>query len=531
MNIFKTSSFLLLILLLSSSSCASQSSDSTISREVKNLIAFSKIYGYVKYFHPSDEAREINWDKFAIHGVKTVKNARNQKELKESLDSLFSPVAPTLSISPDAPSKSSFSSYLKNLDQDTATLQTVAWQHLGVDLNNTDPTYASRRVNIFRNVWDNNIILFRLFKRAELKGKRFQLSATVTSDFKGEGELFIVFDNKPYTTALIVNQSDLTCTSEDWTVYKVQAEAGNNVYQGPIGVGVRLKGTGNLWIRDVSLKTQNEGEDWKVIFMDQSMATGNHSGLPAGWELGGRGGYYNHAVETDCPAHEGKSLRISSYPQLFERYPRVGETVVSEISDGLWSEVPLALYRNEEHTLPRSNIAEFEELQRQLNAVDWPTVTADDESVRIANVVITWNIFQHFYLYFDVIDTDWERQLSLSLQRALADRTTEDFYVTLQKMLATLQDGHITVHHPSVQNSARFPFLVDWIENQVVVTHSKNDIFAQFMAVDGIRRGDIILSVDGIPAGEIVRSNMELISGSPQYKRYQSLKQFGLGEK
>ena len=36
--------------------------------KVENLKTFAKLYGYVKYFHPADEAANIDWNKFAIFG-------------------------------------------------------------------------------------------------------------------------------------------------------------------------------------------------------------------------------------------------------------------------------------------------------------------------------------------------------------------------------------------------------------------------------------------------------------------------------
>jgi hypothetical protein len=35
----------------------------------ENLNAFAKAYGYVKYFHPSDEASGTDWNRFAIYGA------------------------------------------------------------------------------------------------------------------------------------------------------------------------------------------------------------------------------------------------------------------------------------------------------------------------------------------------------------------------------------------------------------------------------------------------------------------------------
>jgi len=41
----------------------------THDQRLENLQAFTHLYGYVRYFHPSDEARPIDWDKFAVYGA------------------------------------------------------------------------------------------------------------------------------------------------------------------------------------------------------------------------------------------------------------------------------------------------------------------------------------------------------------------------------------------------------------------------------------------------------------------------------
>ena len=38
------------------------------SEKVDNLRTYAKAYGYVKYFHPGDEASQIDWAKFSIYG-------------------------------------------------------------------------------------------------------------------------------------------------------------------------------------------------------------------------------------------------------------------------------------------------------------------------------------------------------------------------------------------------------------------------------------------------------------------------------
>ena len=67
-------------------------------KKVDNLTAFTKLYGYVKHFYPSDEAQDIDWDSFATYGSKYVMPARNNEELSELLRDLFLPIVPDLKL-------------------------------------------------------------------------------------------------------------------------------------------------------------------------------------------------------------------------------------------------------------------------------------------------------------------------------------------------------------------------------------------------------------------------------------------------
>lgn len=103
-----------------------------------NLVAFAKLFGYVRYFHPSDEASEINWNLFAIYGVDKVKNAEKEKQLITALEDLFLPIAPTMTIYKD-------SEETKTLDHHAK--EVIAWQHFGVGTSDaSNKLYKSKRV-------------------------------------------------------------------------------------------------------------------------------------------------------------------------------------------------------------------------------------------------------------------------------------------------------------------------------------------------------------------------------------------------
>ncbi|WP_059173100.1 S41 family peptidase [Bacillus sp. FJAT-27445] len=112
-----------------------------IERRAVNLEAFGRLYGYVRYFHPSDESAGLNWDRFAVYGAGRVKDAADDRELKKVLEELFLPIAPSLVITekgkkaakPQEPQKSA---------------EVVAWQHYGPPGTDTH-FFKSSRVHAY----------------------------------------------------------------------------------------------------------------------------------------------------------------------------------------------------------------------------------------------------------------------------------------------------------------------------------------------------------------------------------------------
>lgn len=67
-------------------------------RGVENVVAFARLTGYVRFFHASDVAVELDWDRFVYEGAKAVEGAANAEELVGKLRELFGPIAPAVVI-------------------------------------------------------------------------------------------------------------------------------------------------------------------------------------------------------------------------------------------------------------------------------------------------------------------------------------------------------------------------------------------------------------------------------------------------
>jgi hypothetical protein len=67
-------------------------------RALDNVVAFTRLLGYVRYFHPSDQASAVDWDRLAADGIEKVEPAGDAESLARALQALFLPIAPSISI-------------------------------------------------------------------------------------------------------------------------------------------------------------------------------------------------------------------------------------------------------------------------------------------------------------------------------------------------------------------------------------------------------------------------------------------------
>lgn len=327
-------------------------------RGLENLVAFTRLLGYVRHFHPSDEAAATDWDTFAVKGVQFVEDAKNASDLAHKLETIFQPIAPTV--------------------------------------------------------------------RVFLTGERPRLPSEVEPPR---------------------NESSLRVIS--W----------------------RHKGFG------------------------QSTA---HQSL-----------YKSERVSKDAPGG-----------MISEGSPSPQKPFITSLGGGTSCLVPLALFTDAEGTLPHVAV----------RAGDSKAVlvkySGNDRATRLADVALAWNILQHFYPYFDVVQTDWQQALAAALKAAASDPDERAFLRTLRLMVADLHDGHGRVYHPSDMRAYTIPVIFGWIEGRLVITHVAPEVS------EGLQPGDIVLKVDGKPSLEVLTEEEVLISAAtPQWRRAVAVELLSEGEK
>src|SRR5205807_9456740 len=162
--------------------------------------------------------------------------------------------------------------------------------------------------------------------------------------------------------------------------------------------------------------------------------------------------------------------------------PDPAKPFTADLGAGVSCLVPLALYTDSKGTLPHT--------AGKMPASAKPyrfKPTGDDRATRLADVALAWNVFQHFYPYFDVVKTDWPKALRDALTSAANDPNERACLDTLRRMVAQLHDGHGGVYHPSDAAAYTAPVIFGWVEGRLVITDAAAE------GANGLQPGDIVL--------------------------------------
>ncbi|MDJ0841484.1 MAG: S41 family peptidase [Acidobacteriota bacterium] len=489
--------------------------ETPVAQQVENLRAFVKLYGYVRWFHPGDEAADIDWEAMAVHGAAQVVQAPDDAALKKALEAVFMPVAPTLVIFEEGrePAKPDLTG-----GNDIANLKPVAWQHFGVGLSNQGSIYESGRTNRGRMVGNPTALFGNVMQGVEakpLRGARIKFEAQVRARVSGAGnqaQLWFRVDNAT-RTGFFDNMGDRPIVEDTWKTYSIEGEVADDA-EGVV-FGAFLKGKGAMWVDNFRLWAKHGDGPWEPVELKNPSFEDSDSEA-SGWRTLMKG--YEHQVQKG-EAPDGKilfkavSAEKTVMEPLFEEMPEPGELMVKDLSRGLRCRFPLMLYSLEGKTLG-GEARGLDALKEALKKAE-VRASAENLSVRLAAVTISWNVFQHFYPYFDVVETDWDQALTDTLKAALPPQDTAAFRDVLRKMVAGLHDGHGNVFHlKGRSNLARPPVTLVWLENKPVVWRSNHDDF---------QKGDVLLSIDGKDARTLTDEQFRLLSGSPRWRRHSAV--------
>ncbi len=514
--------FILTIVMMTLVACTQQSNTSAefVAETAKNmdhtvaveLMSLAKVYGYVRYFHPSDEALALNWEQFLVYSTAQIIQNQDQP-LAQRLNQLFQPIAPGIQIygvkeTPPEPKSS----------EPKAGQQLKFWQHKGLGFE-SPAAYQSTRVGDIPDEVANYVLSMVAGEPQQNKYFRLTARAKVNSTDNGlGGRLFLATRNQRYQLEYQDLMTDRLIQNSDWQTYEISGQFGNATHY--IALGAELVGPGQMWVDDFQLEVSADGQAWESVTIENSdfSDVGEDQQVKA-WRTGSPEGFFafNAVADQGNSVLHIKSIKDHSPGQLYDADLSEIRMIRKPIGHGLQLQLPLAVWDADEQSLNPS----FQALQQGMSNIDMEQVSLTDVSVQLANVIKVWNVIQHFYPYFDVVDVDWSVALEYGIQQALSGQSENQHHQTLQYMLALMEDGHgILMYQPDPIEGA-LPIRVEWLEEQLVVTASE---------VAAIEKGDVIVAVDGIDAKTYLLQLESLVSGSPHLQRHRALNRFAVGD-
>lgn len=484
--------------------------------QVENLRAFARVYGYVRWFHPSDEASVVDWTALAALGANEVRNVADADALQAALERLFLPVAPTLRIYREGQPAPDLA---RLTPADTTGLTTVAWQYLGPGSPDTPLPYVAKRtgrVGVMAGSYEGEYgKVSRTLEPGPLRGKQLRVRVAARVWGVGQGDIAKLYVRvaRPGERGTL---RSVAIHRTAWTQHELSVRVPDDA--DVVSLGALLTGRGPLMLDDFEVAVQDPaGGDFTPLALTNP---GFEAGTD-GWKLAAEVHDVRATGRATRTGKQGLWIRrfeVERNADLFAATPAVGEAVDVAIGRGLRVQVPLALYSKDDHTLG-SIPAAFKKLQATL-AADRDRrpdahATLKHPDLRAAAVVVAWNVLQHFYPYFDVIKVDWEAALVRALEDSVTITDELEFFHAVKRMVAGLADGHGFVIAPELASQlGELPLHFVHAEGVVAVLSSTDR---------QVQPGDVLEKFDGVPAADWLATHEARASGSPQRRRLSAL--------
>jgi C-terminal processing protease CtpA/Prc len=474
-----------------------QSEDETV--KINRLVSLCKLWGYVKYFHPSLAYRsEIDWDAALIATIPKVRSAKTSDEyataMQDLLNTLGDPLTRVTHNSPSATTqeKNEAQQFAYKLTQEGILIITAG--------------------NYFR-LWDQttqeklNAALVEIPKATAIV---FDLRYVEPPGDYGKLQLTSVFSQ----VDRLISTAPLLTAGERSRVYKG--------YEGSAFSSSQYKS--GFFIQNVKRITPAQNaRDIPCIFL-----LNKNSGLldsTITLQASGKGlVVFNGTAKDsafgkteDFDLGEGVSAQVRLAELILEDarngdlHPDAIVPVTQKDSDeGLKTALELA--RNfKPSAVARKTLPAIVAPVRDKS---YPDMKYPSPEYRLLAAFRIWNIIHYFFPYKHLMGEDWNAVLREFIPKFEQAKDALEYSLIAAQMMTHIHDSHAYVSGNIINEhfgTAYPPVRVRFIENSLLVTHLYKESIAKSA---GIEIGDIVLKVDGEDAKARLTRYAQYISAS-----------------
>ena len=313
-----------------------------------NLTALTRLIGYVRFFHPSDQVAGLanaDWDALAMAGVERVEAARNPRELAAALSGLFDGIAPTVRVLPFSARSA------VELPENTGgggSLRFLAWRHEGVDLHTPFTSYTSERVEVGRVPDGASADVAQTLDVERLRGHRVRFSAAVRflAGAAGSAALNLQASTLGGSGSAAWSQPIIPSTTSSGGWQRVTLEANVPADATDLTLSFDLTGSGRLNFDDV--KATADGLDVTGHLINPDLEEVVPGFPPRGWLLSHTPFGAEYSLSPVTGAAAGHWAAELSGPHVRP----VELPIVADLGGGVSALVPVALPADDQGTFP-----------------------------------------------------------------------------------------------------------------------------------------------------------------------------------
>ena len=471
-------------------------------REIQNLYALASLFGLSKYYNPSTEAQNIDFDKFLLNAIPKIEKAKNDEELISLLYEIFRPVYPAMKIFKQSLPPEQY--YYTQKPDSAMERLALAHIHIGSPTMPQGEFAFSKIVNVFNSLRRSEGAVVQVLNAENLRGKTIVFSIYAKESAikpNGRVEIRIGAEDKNETKKYILENLRIAeVHGKKSQQYKIELKVPEDAVA--LRIGLVLSGDGSAVFDNANLTVKGEktniedfrNPDFELGRIDQKIAHG--------WRIvksAERAGYSALIVNHDKKKGE-KALKISSDKLNRIPLPQPGEILLGTLNENIGFSVPYCLYADKNGTFPRADV------KPDLNLDVHYASGGKDRITRLAVFINVWNIFKHFSL-FRKDKQIWDKIFGELVQKASLDRDNTDFIVTLKALTKHLNDGQARVWLSDVNYYYGLPFLMRWSAGKLTVTNVHH-------SYKEVRPGDIVVDIDGVPAKKYLETASRHISGA-----------------
>jgi hypothetical protein len=364
----------------------------------------------------------------------------------------------------------------------------------------------------------------------ELRGKRIRLSGQVranSAEWEGVAALRLTVDRGDRGDGFWDNMWDRPIRERSWQAYTIEGYVADDAVN--VSVGITASGAVVADFDALNLEVEQRSGGWTPVPLED-----------AGFEAPGPEGVWKRLTNPKhliisrpaAQAPEGSRFLRLAPPAFGTPEAEALEADGRELFGTAWvpiagahadislgrrviARVRLSLTDAEARATTEQASAALEALRQSLRSIPAPSATPDVDA-RLADVLVAWNLFRHFYPYWSDVDVNWDSRLRTHLEAAYQAQTRHDEKDALRLLIADARDGHGHVLD-SLQPDDRWPddrpqvpVRFGFVNGRIAVTATADP--------DHAPMGSLVSGIDGVPAVERFKSERKFVSGSEQWK-------------